>query len=407
MPAEKITFENANGVMLSAKIELPAERRPHNFAIFAHCFTCNKNFNAVRTISGALAARGFGVLSFDFTGLGESEGDFADTNFSGSVEDLISAAGFLKTNFKSPSLIVGHSLGGAASILAASRIAEIKAVATIGAPAEPQHVANLFQPQEVANIKADGAVSVSLGGRPFTIKRHFFEDLEAQNLLTVIRRMRDKAFLFLHSPQDTTVSIDNAAELYKAAFHPKSFVSLDGADHLLSKKADALYAGDLIASWAARYAEVPPEKDFSTDRQTVAYLGAEEKFTTRIKAGTHRLTADEPEEVGGNDFGASPYQLVAAGLAACTAMTLHLYAERKQWDLREVYVHISHDKSHLEDCASCDIAETSKIDHFTREIELVGDLSEEQEARLLEIADKCPVHRTLENMSHIKTQLKN
>jgi putative redox protein len=234
MSIQKISFENSRGRKLAAKLELPVNRRPHNFAIFAHCFTCNKNFTAVRYISSALAAKGFGVLSFDFTGLGESEGDFADTNFSGTVDDLISAAEFLKKNYQAPTVIVGHSLGGAASLLAASQFDEIKAVATIGTPSAPQHVTSLLQ-NGIEEIKEKGAASISIGGRPFLIKRQFVEDLEEQNLLSVVREMR-KAFLFLHSPQDQIVTIDNAAELYKAAFHPKSFVSLDGADHLLSNK---------------------------------------------------------------------------------------------------------------------------------------------------------------------------
>jgi putative redox protein len=403
MSIEKISFENARGVKLAANLELPNGRRPHNYAIFAHCFTCTKNFNAVRHISSALASKGFGVLCFDFTGLGESEGEFADTNFSGSISDLIAAAEYLKNNYRAPSVIVGHSLGGAASLLAASQIVEIKAVATIGAPAAPQHVARLLQ-NSIAEIKETGSAQVDIGGRPFTIKKQFVEDLDEQNLLSVVREMRDKAFLFLHSPQDRIVSIDNAAELFRAAFHPKSFVSLDDADHLLSNKADAFYVGDLIASWAARYAEISEEKDFSTNSHIVAYLGAEGKFTTRIKAGIHELIADEPESVGGNAFGATPYELVAAGLAACTAMTLRLYADRKKWDLKEVFVHISHEKSHSEDCLNCDAA-TSKIDKFTRKLELVGDLDAEQKQRLLEIADKCPVHRTLEGSALISTKL--
>ena len=405
MSIQKISFENGSGEKLSARLELPFDRKPHNFAIFAHCFTCNKNFTAVRYISSSLAAEGFGVLSFDFTGLGMSEGDFAETSFSGTVDDLIRAAEFLEKSYKSPSLIVGHSLGGAAGILAASGLAEIEAVVTIGAPSAPQHVTNLLA-GGIKEIKGKGEAEINIGGRPFLIKRQFVEDLEEQNLLTVLRGMRKKAFLFLHSPQDRIVGIENAAELYRAAFHSKSFVSLDRADHLLSKKEDAMYVGDLIASWAARYVEIPPEKELSTTDQIVAYLGAEEKFTTEIKTGAHRLTADEPVSFGGNDFGPSPYQLVAAGLAACTAMTLRLYADRKKWDLKEVYVHISHEKTHAEDCLNCESA-TSKIDKFTREIELAGDLNDEQKQRLLEIADKCPVHRTLEAKSRIETRLRS
>ena len=403
MSNENISFENSSGKQLSAKLELPADREPHNYAIFAHCFTCNKNFTAVRYISAALAAEGFGVLSFDFTGLGMSEGDFSETNFSGSVEDLIAAATFLRENHRAPTLMIGHSLGGAASLLAAAEIEEVKAVATIGTPCAPQHVTKLLA-GGIEEIEEKGAASINIGGRDFTIKKQFVEDLKDQNLLNAVRRMR-KAFLFLHSPQDEIVGIENAADLYGAAFHPKSFVSLDGADHLLSQTKDARYAGDLIAAWAARYIEIPEEKELATEKHIVAYLGGEQKFTTEIKAGRHHLTADEPVSFGGDDFGASPYALVASGLAACTAMTLRLYADRKKWDLREVYVHISHEKTHLEDCLKCETADDGKIDHFAREIEMIGDLDAEQKARLLEIADKCPVHKTLEAGTHISTKM--
>lgn len=404
MTIEKVNFQNSNGKRLSAKLELPIDRRPLNFAVFAHCFTCNKNFNAVRYISSALAAEGFGVLSFDFTGLGESEGEFADTNFSSSVDDLVCAAEFLRTNYESPGLIVGHSLGGAAAILAASRLEEVKAVVTIGAPSAPAHVRHLLE-NEMPEIVANDEARVSIGGRPFTIKRQFIEDLEKHELRDVVRQMR-KAFLFMHSPQDRIVAIDNAALLYEATRHPKSFISLDGADHLLSKKEDAKYAGDAIAAWASRYLDKPQEKEVETSKQIAAYLGNEDKFTTRIKAGRHYLIADEPESFGGSDFGPSPYALVAAGLAACTAMTLRLYADRKGWDLREVLVHISHEKTHYEDCLSCTAAGDGKLDHFSREIELIGELDPVQKSRLLEIADKCPVHKTLESTVHISTVLK-
>ncbi len=403
MTNEKISFKNDSGKELSARLELPADRKPHNYAIFAHCFTCNKNFTAVRRISQALAAEGFGVLSFDFTGLGASEGDFSETNFSGSVNDLVSAANFLKENYEAPVLIVGHSLGGAAALLAASEFEEIKAVATIGTPSAVQHVAKLLT-GGIEEIEQKGAAEINIGGRPFTIKQQFVENLKDQNLLNVVRKMR-KAFLFLHSPQDKIVGIENAAELYEAAFHPKSFMSLDGADHLLSEPADARYAGDVIAAWAARYIELPEKPELSPEKHIVARLASEAKFTTEIRTGRHHLTADEPESFGGNDFGPSPYALVAAGLAACTAMTLRMYADRKKWDLREVYVHISHEKTHLEDCRNCETSD-AKIDHFSREIELIGELNDEQKTRLLEIADKCPVHKTLESKVHISTELK-
>lgn len=402
MSTEKITFENSRGEKLSARIEFPIDQKPHNFAIFAHCFTCNKNFKAVRHITKALSIEGFGVLSFDFTGLGESEGDFSESTFSSSVDDLVCAAEYLKKNHQPPSMIIGHSLGGAAAILAAGQTEEIKAVATIGAPSMPQHVKNLLQ-DGVEEIRAHGEATVSIGGRPFKIKRQFLDNLENQNLLGVVQKMR-KAFLFMHSPHDRIVGIENAEQLYKAAFHPKSFISLNGADHLLSDEKDACYAGSVIANWAERYLEIPAAKELRTESHIVAYLDTKEKFTTEIKADQHRLVADEPESFGGNDFGPSPYQLLASGLAACTVMTLKLYVERKKWDLREVFCHIRHEKTHLEDCVNCEDPK-SKIDKFTREIELIGELNNEQKMKLVEIADKCPVHRTLEGKAHIETKL--
>ncbi|MGD9629674.1 MAG: alpha/beta fold hydrolase [Pyrinomonadaceae bacterium] len=400
----KKTFENRSGKSLSALLELPVDRHPHSFAIFAHCFTCTKNLTAVRSISSALASRGFGVLSFDFTGLGESEGDFAEENFSSSVSDLICAAEFLKDNYEAPSIVIGHSLGGAAGLLAASQLDSVKAVVTIGSPSSATHVRRLFQ-KDIEQVIEAGQAEVSIGGRPFLIKRQFVEDLEKHSVREAIGNMR-KAFLFFHSPQDRIVGIENAAELYEAASHPKSFISLDGADHLLSNKKDARYVGDTIGSWASRYIEIPGERSISTPNDVAAFLGTDERFTTQIKVGRHRLTADEPESFGGNDFGPSPYGLVASGLAACTAMTLRMYAERKNWDLREITVHVSHARSHIEDCQNCD-SPNGKIDKFTRELELVGELDDDQRRRLLEIADKCPVHKTLESNARIETTLKN
>ncbi|HBR58113.1 MAG TPA: osmotically inducible protein C [Blastocatellia bacterium] len=403
MSAKTISFQNRSGKSLSARLEFPIDQKPHTYAIFAHCFTCSKNLKAVRYISTALAGRGFAVLSFDFTGLGDSEGEFSDTNFSGEAEDLICAADFLKTNYEPAAMIVGHSLGGAASILAASKLDEIKAVVTVGAPAEPKHIMHLLR-GGLDRIQSSGAAEIDIGGRPFLIKKQFLEDIETHDILAEMRKMR-KAFLILHSPQDRTVGIENAAELYAAARHPKSFVSLDGADHLLSVKEDGLYAGDMIASWAARYVAIPREKDLLTSAHAVAYLGSEEKFTTSIKTGRHTLTADEPESVGGCDFGPSPYQLTASALAACTAMTLRMYSARKEWDMREVFVHVTHDKVHAEDCQNCESA-GSKVDKFVRQIELIGDLDADMRQKLLEIANKCPVHRTLEANAVIETVLK-
>ncbi|WP_340202573.1 alpha/beta fold hydrolase [Ascidiimonas sp. W6] len=402
MSTEKVTFQNKTGYNLSGKLELPIDQHPHNFAIFAHCFTCNKNLGAVRNISRALTDNGFGVLRFDFTGLGESEGDFTDTNFSGNVEDLLAAAAFLDKNYKSPSLMVGHSLGGAAAIFAAAEIESIEAIATVGAPSNPKHVSHLFK-SSLEKIKEEGKAVVNLAGRDFTIKKQFVDDLETKSLPEVVKEMR-KSLLVMHSPQDNTVGIANAKEIYDAAFHPKSFVSLDGADHLLMKKEDSVYVGEVIASWAKRYIKIPEENGIKSNHQVVASLDTENGFTTQMKLGNHTFTSDEPESIGGNNFGPTPYELVSGGLAACTAMTLKMYASFKKWDLKNVEVHTSYNKKHAHDCENCE-SSTAKIDTFTREIKITGDLDEQQRQKLLEIANKCPVHRTLHSEINIETQL--
>lgn len=401
MRSKKVTFTNANGYTLSARLELPANSVPHNYALFAHVFTGNKNLSAVRHISRALTINGIAVLRFDFTGLGESEGDFADTNFTSNVEDLLAAARFLEENYVAPSIIIGHSLGGAASIFAASQIDSISAVATIGAPSEPEHVTHLLQ-SKIDDIEKNGFAKVSIGNREFLIKKQFLDDLRSKDMFNVLKKLK-KALLVLHSPQDRVVQIDNAANIYSAARHPKSFITLDGADHMLTDKQNAAYAGSTIASWVSRYITLPKREILVTEKQVVAKLG-DQGFTTEILAGQHGLIADESEDVGGDDFGPSPYELLSASLAACTVMTLQMYARRKKWDLKEVKVHINHHKKYAEDCANCEET-TSKIDHFEKCIEIEGDLSEEQIARLLEIADRCPIHRTLKGSIKIDTSV--
>ncbi|MFT6795667.1 MAG: putative OsmC-like protein/alpha/beta superfamily hydrolase [Maribacter sp.] len=402
MNLQKITFENKEGKTLVGRLEMPADRHPHNFAVFAHCFTCNKNLLAVKNISRALTANGFAVLRFDFTGLGESEGDFEDTNFSGNVSDLVAAASFLEETYKAPTLLVGHSLGGAAVLFAAAEIATIKAVATIGAPSNLIHVQHLFK-STVAEINTSGKAVVNLSGRDFTIKKQFLDDLETKSLVTVMKNMR-KPVLILHSPQDDTVGIKNAEELYVAAHHPKSFVSLDGADHLLMRKQDSLYAGQLIAAWSQRYVNSSENEDLKTKHQVVASLDASDGFTTAMKVGSHFLTADEPVAFGGNDYGPSPYELVSAGLSACTVMTIQMYAKRKEWNVENVQVHTSYSKSHAQDCENCE-TDSAKLDTFYREITLSGNLDEKQKVRLLQIADKCPVHKTLHSNVQVITKL--
>jgi uncharacterized OsmC-like protein/alpha/beta superfamily hydrolase len=402
MNIQKVTFLNRENQELKGRLELPLNQKPHNFAIFAHCFTCNKNLSAVKNISRALTANGFGVLRFDFTGLGESDGDFENTNFSGNVEDLISASNFLTENFTAPTVIIGHSLGGAAAIFAAAKINSIKAVATIGTPSNPKHVQNLLR-SNIHEIKANGKAVVDLGGREFTIKKQFLDDLEAQSLPEIAKNL-GKALLIIHSPQDTTVEIKNAEEIYMAAKHPKSFVSIDGANHLLLKKEDSLYVGNLIANWTKRYINIPTTENLKTAHQVIASLNAEDGFSTQMKVGSHYMMADEPTSFGGNDYGPSPYELVSAGLSACTAMTIQMYAKRKNWHVENVEVHTSYDKIHADDCNNCE-STSSKIDTFLREIKLTGNLDSKQLERILKIADKCPVHKTLHNTINVVTKI--
>ncbi len=397
----KITFPNSEGQQLAARLELPLDQHPHNFVLFAHCFTCSKNLGAVRAISDALTQKGLGVLRFDFTGLGDSEGDFADTNFSSNVNDLIAAAEYLEKNYQAPSLLIGHSLGGAAVLYAAQQLESVRAIATVGAPAEPQHVNHLLQ-SGITEIEKTGQATVSIGGRPFTIKKQFLDDLQTKQLKNIIPNLK-KALLILHSPQDRTVSIDNAQQLYLAAKHPKSFITLDGADHLLSNKKDALYTGHMIASWSERYLEKTIATPLKSNNQVAVRLNDVDQYTTEVKAGKHLLLADEPESVGGNDFGPSPYEYVSSGLGACTVMTLHMYARRKKWPLEEVTVHIDHGKRYPSEIEEDN--PKNKLDHFDRYIEIKGDLDEAQRNRLLEIADRCPVHRTLHNEVIITTKL--
>jgi uncharacterized OsmC-like protein/alpha/beta superfamily hydrolase len=399
--SEKVTFPGVGGEILAARLDLPAGR-PRAYALFAHCFTCNKDIFAAARIAAGLAERGIAVLRFDFTGLGASEGDFANTNFSSNVGDLLRAAAFLRDTREAPKLLIGHSLGGAAVLAAAGEVPEAVAVATIGAPADPAHVAAHFTAAR-PEIEAAGEAEVLLVGRPFRIKKQFLEDIAGQKLEGAIGGLR-KALMVFHAPRDATVGIDNAGRIFTAAKHPKSFVSLDDADHLLSRKSDAVYVAEVLAAWAGRYLEdAAQEIDLRAPAgKVVVEESGEGKFTQRIAAGAHQLRADEPESFGGLDSGPSPYDLVLAGLGACTSMTLRLYAERKGLALEKTRVTLTHDKIHAEDCADCE-TKAGKIDRIERVIDLKGALDAEQRARLLEIADKCPVHRTLEGEILIET----
>jgi putative redox protein len=394
----KIAFEGALGEDLAARLDLPAGA-VRATAIFAHCFTCSKDIAAARRIAGELAKQGLAVLRFDFTGLGYSGGDFANTNFSSNCADLVRAADWLRDNIEAPSLLIGHSLGGAAVLSIAGEIPEVKAVAAIGAPADAEHVAKSFA-AHLGDIESNGEAEVTLAGRKFRIKQQFLDDLGMQKLLERVRAMK-KPLLLLHAPRDETVGIENATELYTAARHPKSFVSLDDADHLLTKPEDAQYAAAVIAAWASRFLPVEPE-DPAHDQGPDA-LAAETgagKFQNYLVSGPHRLFADEPHALGGLNSGPTPYDLLAMALAACTSMTLRLYSDRKKLGLGRLRVAVSHDKIHARDCEECTddiLGDRDRIDRFERVISVEGEVPPDLADKLVEIAGKCPVHRTIEH----------
>jgi uncharacterized OsmC-like protein/pimeloyl-ACP methyl ester carboxylesterase len=396
-----LSFES-NGQTLQGHLHTPVGERPRAYALFAHCFTCTANSRAAVHIARALAAEGIAVLRFDFTGLGASDGDFADSNFSSNVDDLVAAATFLADYDRAPALLIGHSLGGTAALAAAAKLDSVKAVATLGAPAQPAHIEALLG-EERLTIQREGGATVNLGGRPFKIKSQFLDDLAAQHLPASLRELR-RPLLIMHAPLDDIVSIDNASELFSHALHPKSFVSLDNADHLLSREEDARYAAQVLAAWAGRY--VPLGKDEQVlaggPGRSIART-PREGYTTEVNAGGHPLIADEPVEAGGANLGPSPYDLLSGALAVCTAMTLQMYARRKELDLDDVTVEVRHRKIHAADCDSCE-TQTGRIDQFERIIDLEGDLTDAQRVRLLEIADRCPVHRTLESEVEVRTR---
>ncbi len=402
MNTKRIKFKNKEGNMLSARLELPVDQDPRVFAVFAHCFTCSKDLKAVVNISRVLTSHGIGVLRFDFTGLGESQGEFSDSNFTTNVGDIISAGTYLEKEYAAPQILIGHSLGGAAVLKAAFEMPEVKAVVGLAAPSDPFHVKNLFNDDEETIMKK-GSAKVQIAGRPFKITKQLIEDLREHQILPKLKDL-DKALLILHSPQDKIVGISNAREIYEAAMHPKSFVTLDGADHLLSNKEDSHYAGSIIASWVSRYIDYEADEE-EAPKGVIARTG-DDGYTTMVRTGKHRFLVDEPEAVGGKNMGPTPYDLLSAALGACTSMTLRMYADRKKWDLKEVWVNVQHGKTHSEDCENCE-SKSAKVDEFKREIELIGELDQEQKDRLLEIADRCPVHRTLHNEIKVSTRLKD
>jgi uncharacterized OsmC-like protein/pimeloyl-ACP methyl ester carboxylesterase len=402
MRSERFNFPNAKGEQLAAMLDLPLGK-PTAYALFAHCFTCGKDNLAAKRIAERLTIHGIAVLRFDFTGLGASEGEFANTHFSSNVDDLVAAADHLRKMYGAPAILIGHSLGGCAVLAASHKIPDARAVVTIAAPYDPSHVVGLFK-EHVDKIRSEGEVNVALAGRSFTIKREFLDDVAKNKLDQCLADLR-KALLVFHSPTDDLVGIDNASHIFGAAKHPKSFVSLAGADHLLSKKNDALYVANVIAAWAERYLDHPEIMSEAEIEEGLVLVRETHggKFQQEILTGPHRFFADEPVKQGGLDSGPGPYDLLLAGLGACTSMTIRLYAEFKKIPLENVSVRLSHEKKiHAKDCEDCD-TKVNKVDHIERAITLEGALDAEQRKRLMEIADKCPVHKTLESKVDIHT----
>ncbi len=400
--SQSVSFPGALGATLAARLDAPAEA-PLAYALFAHCFTCSKDSKAAAYISAALAERGIAVLRFDFTGLGGSEGEFANTNFSSNVGDLVAAADYLRRNHRAPAILIGHSLGGAAVLAAASRIPEAVAVATIGSPFDPGHILHLLE-GSLGTIDSEGEAQVEIAGRAFRIKKQFLDDIQERKLGDAVAQL-GKALMVMHSPRDTIVNIDNAARIFTAAKHPKSFVSLDPADHLISRREDAIYAGHLLAAWAERYLQTKPaELPAAPQGKVLVRETREGKFTNQVFVGGHVIRADEPVAAGGMDTGLSPYDLLCASLGACTAITLRMYADLKGIPLERASVELKHEKIHAADCADCETKE-GRIDRIERLIYLEGNLDDAQRQKLLEIANKCPVHRTLHSEVYIPTKL--
>jgi len=403
MVRHNVDFPNQDGINLAGIMDLPAQQ-PRAYALFAHCFTCSKTLKAATNIIKSLNQAGIAVLRFDFTGLGQSEGDFSDTNFSSNTTDLVAAAHYLEQHHRPPEILIGHSLGGTAILQAARNIPSAVAVATIGSPARPSHIDAMLENNRT-EIEKTGQATVLLGGRPFLIKKQFLDDLKKHKLPESVGQLR-KALLIMHALVDEIVNVENASELFMHALHPKSFVSLDKADHLMTRESDSRYAGRVLAAWASHYL---PELAQDThglnpdDTGTTART-FKDGFKTEIVSAGHPLSADEPVSYGGTGTGPSPYDLLAAALAACTTMTLRMYAEHKNLDLQASTVRVSHRKIHAKDCVDCE-DKHGRIDEFQREIVVEGGLNAEQRQRLLDIADKCPIHRTLHSEVKIRTTL--
>ena len=404
MPTERFQFAGEGGHQLAAALDLP-DGQVAAYALFAHCFTCGKDVLAAKRIATALAAKGIAVLRFDFTGLGSSEGEFANSTFSSNVADLVHAADYLRETRGAPSILIGHSLGGAAILAAAGQIPDAKAVVTVAAPSDPAHVTHFFK-DKIEDIRTQGEVEVQLAGRPFNIKREFLDDIAEDGLMAHVAKLH-KALLVMHSPTDDTVGIDNATNIFLAAKHPKSFVSLLGADHLLSNKRDSAYVADVIAAWAERYVEpvatAPVAVAAEGPRNVVVRETRASKFQQTVTSGPHQMLADEPAAAGGADSGPGPYDLLLSALGACTSMTMRMYADRKALPVDRISVTLKHNKIHAEDCAECETKE-GLIDQIDRVIAIEGTLDADQRKRLMEIADKCPVHRTLTSEVRILTR---
>ena len=398
---QNVSFTNRDGHLLAGRLNLPVG--PHRgSAVFAHCFTFSKDTLAAVRVSQGLAERGIAVLRFDFTGLGQSDGDFASSGFVGNLSDLEDACQWLADEYHAPDLLIGHSLGGAAVLALAEAMPHIKGIACIGAPAVASHVLHLFD-GATSDHDAD-RLAVSIGGRPFEVQTSFLEDLKKRTSLDHIGRLRAD-LLILHAPQDAIVGIENAAEIFTAAKHPKSFVSLDKANHLLTDKKDVDFTAAMIAAWASRLVEGEDNLPTAKEGEVMVSSSPDGPFAHNIAAGAHLMRADEPVDIpGGLDSGAAPYDFLIAGLGACTAMTLRMYAARKKWPLEGVHVLLRHEKRHGQDGIAAS-GSGAALDFMTREITIHGPLDDTQIARLLEIADKCPVHRSLEAGVRVETRL--
>lgn len=403
MNSKSINFINRKGIKISAILDSPEDLQVKAYGVFAHCFTCGKNLIMARNINKVLTKAGYAILRLDFTGLGESEGNFEDTNFTSNIEDLIDASKYLEDNHRAPKILLGHSLGGTAALKAGKEIKSIEAVISIAAPFDFGRI-NRALHESKEELQEKGFITMHIAGEDYKLKESFFEDVQKYDMRSIIKDLK-KPLLVLHSPFDKVVGIKEAEKIFIAAMHPKSFVSLDEANHLLSKEEDAKYVGEVISGWAKKYVmdtEREEKKKHNKEYKVFAQIG-EKPYKTKIWTDNHSYLSDEPTKYGGGDLGPNPYDYLLSALGACTAMTLRMYADRKKWDLKGVEVGLNHRRIHAQDCDKCE--ETGKkLEVITREIFIYGELSEEKRNRLMEIADRCPVHRTLESDLTIQTK---